>query len=89
MKVKVYVNYYDREVINEKAFNERIKEATNDYEEDECFFDEWLEEHYSASEIWKLNEEQRKEVRSDFLIKCEELAVEDVRDDWAEEEIEV
>lgn len=89
MKVKVYVNWYDREVINEKVFNEKVEEATTDYKEDEYFFAEWLDEHYSANEIWGFNEEQRKEVRSNFLIKCEELGEKDVRDDWGEEEIEV
>lgn len=58
MKVKVYVNWYDREVINEKVFNEKVEEVTADYKEDKCFFDEWLDEHYSANEIWGFDEEQ-------------------------------
>lgn len=89
MKVKVYINWYSREVINEKNFKEKVEESTRDYKEDECFFNEWLNEHYSANEIWKLDEERRKEVRSDFLVKCEELAASDVRYSWEEEEIEI
>lgn len=89
MKVKIYVHWYDRETINEKDFEKKIEEATKDYKEDKCFFAEWLDEHYSANEIWGFNEEQRKEVRSDFLIRCEELGAQDVREDWEENEIEV
>lgn len=89
MKVKVYVNWFDREVINEKEFEKKVEETTQDYKEDKCFFDEWLNDHYSANEVWNLNEEERKEVQKDFLIKCEELGVRDVREDWEEEEIEV
>ena len=89
MKVKVYVNWYNREVINEKEFEKKVEETTQDYKEDKCFFDEWLNDHYSANEVWNLNEEERKEVQKDFLIRCEELGVRDVREDWEEEEIEV
>ena len=89
MKIKVYANWYGREVINEKDFEEKVEEATKDYKEDDCFFHEWLNDHYCADEIWNFNEEQRKEVRSDFLAKCEELAVKDVRGDWEENEIEI
>lgn len=89
MKVKIYINWFNREVINEKEFEKKVEETTQDYKEDKCFFDEWLNDHYSANEVWNLNEEERKEVQKDFLIKCEELGVRDVREDWEEEEIEV
>ena len=89
MKVKIYVNWFDREVINEKEFEEKVEKITKVYKEDEDFFDVWLNEHYSADEVWKLDEEKRKEVRSDFLIKCEELGVRDVRENWEENELEV
>lgn len=89
MKVKIYVNWYSREIISEKDFKEKVEEATQDYKEDECFFSEWLNEHYSTGEIWNLDEDRRREVRSDYLVKCERLAVEDVRGDWEEKEIEI
>lgn len=89
MKIKVYVNWYSRKVINEKEFKEKVEEAYKDYKKDEDFFGESLNDLYSAYEIWNLNEEQRKEVRSNYLIKCEELAEKDVRGDWEEKEIEI
>lgn len=89
MKVKVYVNWYSREVINEKEFKKKVEESTEDYKGDEYFFAEWLDAHYSAVEIWNLNEEQRKEVRSNFLIECEKLGLKDICNEWEEDEIEV
>lgn len=89
MMVKVYVNWYEREVINEKDFKKKVEEATKVYKEDEDFFGEWLSENYSAWDIWVLNEEQRKEVRNDFLNECERLGVNYAREDWEENEIEI
>ena len=89
MKVKIYLDWYSKEVINEKDFNEKVEEREKDYKEDENFFAEWLNDNYYADEVWNLNEKERKEVRNNFLAKCEELAVRDVREDWEEEEIEV
>lgn len=89
MKVKVYVNRYSREIVNEKDFKKKIEEATKEYKEDKSFFGEWIDINYSAEEIWNLNEEQRKEVHNEFLARCEELGIKDVHNEWKEEEIEV
>lgn len=65
--VVLYVDWSNEEIYSAREYNEMVKELedTNDEE----FFD-WLNLHYSAAYIFKMDEEDRKDVYNKFLAEC-------------------
>lgn len=89
MTVKFYVNWFDREIINEKEYEERVIETQKEYLEDDHYFAEWLEETYRPSEVWEFDKAKKEAVRIEFSKRCRRDAEKDVQSDWDEEEIDV
>ena len=89
MKVKVYVNYDYREVMSEKEYEKRVNRFLDDYFNDNDSFAEWLEESYNPYEVWGFDEAKREAVREEYGKQCRVWAENEVRDTWAEEEIEI
>ena len=52
MKIKVYVNYRDEKVLNEKEFDDLV-DALFDEKNDTSHFYTWLDNNYNASELWE------------------------------------
>ena len=90
-KVKVYVNFYDREVLTEKEFKRKLdRERRHLMNEDDDFFDEWLSNNFTHVELWNLTPPQRLRLLDDFNQECIKQAKEKLFDDeWEEVEIEV
>lgn len=89
MKIKVYVNYYDRETISAKEYERRINQSLDDYFNANDCFAEWLEDTYRPYEVWAFDEAEREAVRDEYGKKCREWAEKEVQDTWTEEEIEI
>lgn len=89
MKVKIYINWFNREIINEKEYEERVIETQKEYLEDDYYFVEWLEENYRPSEVWEFDNAKKEAVRIEFSKSCRKDAEKDVQSDWTEKEIEV
>nr|DAO57516.1 MAG TPA: hypothetical protein [Caudoviricetes sp.] len=68
-----YVDWKNKEILNEHKYNEMIKEL--EYDNDNKFFD-WLNERYSASDIFKMDEDDRKDVANEFLAEYKKRAKE-------------
>ena len=66
--VILYVEWGKKKVLNEHEYNEMLRklEYTNDNE-----FSDWLNLHYSAAHIFKMDEEDKKDVAKKFLAKRE------------------
>lgn len=80
MKIKIYVNWQDEEILQEKDYQKRIEQKTEDYSENKDYFDEFLtDETYSLEQVFNFTEDERKEIRKRFLEQCK---------DWAKDRIE-
>lgn len=65
--VTLYVNWVEKEIIGEREYNKMVKEFEDT--DDNEFFD-WLNLHYSASDVFKMDEDDRKDVSNEFLAEC-------------------
>lgn len=71
--VVLYVDWEKKDIISENEYNEMVKELED--VNDEKFFD-WLNLCYSSSEVFEMDEEDRKDVNNVFLAKCRKDATE-------------
>lgn len=89
MKTKIYVDWYEREVMSEKEFQNRVNEIMEDIIEDERSFSEICEKEFSAFELFHMDSENKDDIE-----KVESVIRESVKDDlfsdgWEEIEIEI
>lgn len=70
MKITVYADFNNEEVITEKEYLKRLNEAATEMTEDTSLFNEWLEDTYSSSDIWRATSEQREEILKEWKAYC-------------------
>ena len=89
MKVTVYVNWHEEEVISEKEYKEKIEKSANEYVESHADFADWLNDQYCADDIWEMPESDRNAVKEESREASHTWAEEEVNDYWKPYEIEV
>lgn len=67
MKVTVYVNWNVQRVMTEEEYKEEIERRAEEYCKNDENFAKWLDESYSALELYDIEGKQREEVRRAFL----------------------
>ena len=76
------------EVISAEEYNEKITARAKEFYEDDTEFYEWLEDNYSASNVWDMTEETKKTVKEViFKNKCIDWAYDDIGSEYEEFEI--
>ena len=70
--IVVYVSWEKEEVISEAEYKAKLEEETNIAAADDYHFDLWLNEYYTAADIWNMAEEEKKEINSQWLERCRE-----------------
>lgn len=65
--VVLYVDWNKKEILNEHEYNEMAQKL--EYVSDDEFFN-WLNERYSASDFFKMDEDDRKDIDNQFLAEC-------------------
>lgn len=70
MTIKIYVNWYDQEVLTEAEYNERAKEMAEQLRSSDYGFSEFLEQHYSHRELFEANEEERATILENWAEEC-------------------
>ena len=68
--VVVYVNWNDEEILSEAEYQIKLEEETKISAADDYQFSQWLNEHYSADEIWNMTGEEKDEVSARWLEYC-------------------
>lgn len=89
MKVIVYANWNEREVISEKEYKEMIEKSAEEYVESYADFADWLNDNYHPDDIWEMSENDRNAVKEEYREVCHCSAEEEVNDYWKPYEIEV
>lgn len=87
MKVKVYVNWDDGEILNEADYDKMIDEAAAEMVKDDNDFFYWIYNNFDISEIWNATDADRVTIRNDWRECCKERARRDF--DYDEREIEI
>lgn len=76
------------EVISAEQYEEKISARAKEFYEDESEFYEWLEDTFSASEVWDMTESTKKTVKEvDFKDKCLDWVLDDIEGEYEEFEI--
>ena len=89
MKVTVYANWHEGEVISEKEYKEKIEKSANEYVESHADFVDWLNDNYKADDIWEMSENDRIAVEEEYIEVCHCSAEEEVNEYWKPYEVEV
>lgn len=76
------------EVISAEQYEEKISARAKEFYEDESEFYEWLEDTFTAGEVWDMTEGTKKKIKEqDFKDKCLDWALDDIESDYEEFEI--
>ena len=94
-KAKVTIKVYGKamrggyvEVISAEQYEEKISARAKEFYEDEEEFYEWLEDTYTASEVWDMTESTKKTIKEvDYKDKCLDWAYDDIGCEYEEFEI--
>ena len=89
MKIKIYVGYENQEVLTEKQYKEALAERAKSYKADESAFEDWLNDRYSAHEIFKMKSHELDRIIERWEGVCEADAEEDMGGELIEYEIDV
>lgn len=84
MTIKVFVNWWNKEILTEEEYKKRAEEMAEERRTDDYSFSEFLENHYSHRELWEANEKERATIMECWVDKClegayNELGFEDVK----------
>ena len=66
-----YVNWNEQEILHADEYYSILKDKAQELAVDEWQFESWLNENYSASEVWDMTDEQMEEVRAQWVSYCE------------------
>lgn len=85
MKVRIYVDWRNEEILMEKDYEERTKLVEKEFKQD-CFL-EYLEcylkdEDFTLSDVFNFDKEEREEIKKRILERCEEQAERDMENDF-------
>lgn len=89
MKIKIYVDYENQEVLTEEQCKNVLAERVKSYKADNEAFEDWLNDRYSAYEIFKMKSHELDEVIERWEGVCEADAEEDMGRELIEYELEV
>ena len=71
------------EVISAEEYREILSARAREFYEDTHEFYEWLEERYSAGDVWDMTEETKKSIKEEeYRNKCVEWAYDDIEGEW-------
>ena len=100
MKVNIYVNWREEELITEKEYKEKIKEVKedkgnfDDYKND--YLNDYIEEFIDKSPyaknfetVFNFTEAERQKILDEIKTGYEVQVEEDFSDDWEEVEIDI
>lgn len=73
MTITIYVDHCTEEVLTEKEYEERRADDLADLVEDTIAFHNWLDDKFSAHELWEIDEAWRERIKNLWVDECESL----------------
>ena len=86
--MRVYVNWETQEIVGPNQVEEIIDRKLSDYLENDDLLEIYLEERYSLSEVWHMDDRQKESVMEDYAIHHKEQAEEWFDNEFCEYEVE-
>ena len=74
MKVKLYVDWCEGEVLTETELDAKIESEARKSVADDDEFAEWLRDEYTAIDVFNFTEEDRANVLDEWTAVCSERA---------------
>ena len=71
MKIKIYVDYENQEVLTEEGYKEVLKERAKSYKANNENFEDWLNDRYSAFKIFNMKSHDLETVMERWEGVCE------------------
>lgn len=81
MKIKLYVDWDNHQVLNQDQYEERLSGAADELFADDNCLAEWLDENFTLLDIFQAGEAKKEEIRMDFRDYCQENAESALSDD--------
>ena len=81
MKIKLYVDWDNHQVLNQDQYEERLSEAADELFADDNCLAEWLDENFTLLDIFQAGEAKKEEIRADFRDYCQKNAESILSDD--------
>ena len=81
MKIKLYVDWDNHQVLNQGQYEERLSEAADELFADDNCLAEWLDENFTLLDIFQAGEAKKEEIRADFRDYCQKNAESILSDD--------
>ena len=78
---RVYVNWETQEVVGGHQADEVIERKISEYLRGEDFLEEYLDNRFSLTDIWNMDEKKREETMEEYLEYLREQA-----EDWFDDE---
>lgn len=86
--MRVYVNWETQEVVGPNQIEALIDQKLSDYLRDDELLEIYLEERYTLSAIWYMDDKQRESVMEDYTAYQREYVEKQFDDEFCEYEIE-
>lgn len=81
MKIKFYVDWNNRQVLNRDQYEKRLTEAADELFADDNCLAEWLEENCTMIDLYHAGEDEKEDIRERFSDYCKENAENALDDD--------
>lgn len=89
-KSRVYGYGYDQpDLISEEQYEKLVADRKAELVKNNGEFEDYLADNYSWTEVFEMNEDEKAEVRAEYVNKCADWARDDLEDYWDCEELEV
>ena len=85
--MKVYVNWETQEIVGPNQVEEIIDRKLSDYLANDDFL-MYLEERYSLSAVWEMDDKQKKDIMKDFIAYQREYVEDQFDKEFCEYEVE-
>lgn len=89
MKVNIYVDWDNKQIMSDTEVLDYIAHCTDDYVKEDDYLEEWLCNNYTMIDLWHLSDEARLKAEDKLIEYCYEMAKEDFRRTWDVREIEI
>ena len=86
--MRVYVDWETQEVVGPNQIEALIDQKLSDYLEDDELLEEYLEERYTLSAIWHMDDEQKESVMEDYTTYQREYVEKQFDTEFCEYEVE-
>lgn len=80
MIINIYVDWSKSIIYTEKELPELIENEADERMEDEEEFSDWLQQEYSAKEIFDLTNEEKEECLAKYKDYCREKIKDEIKD---------